>query len=109
MSATKPSRREQRAQAQHFINTLEGTAFPNSKRIHITGSQPDIRIPMREIQLSPTLIGGSKEHRNLKTTKPCRCTTPPGRMAILTWRLTSSRAWRNCASRGSRRVTTAKN
>lgn len=49
MSATtKPSRREQRAQAQHFIDTLEGTAFPNSKRIYITGSQPDIRIPMSE-------------------------------------------------------------
>ncbi|XNM69491.1 hypothetical protein ACLK1Y_22345 [Escherichia coli] len=63
MSATtKPSRREQRAQAQHFIDTLEGTAFPNSERIYITGSQPDIRIPMREIQLSPTLIGGNKEH-----------------------------------------------
>ena len=62
MSATtKPSRREQRAQAQHFIDTLEGTAFPNSKRIYIAGSQPDIRIPMREIQLSPTLIGGSKD------------------------------------------------
>ncbi len=63
MSATtKLTRREQRAQAQHFIDTLEGTAFPNSKRIYITGSQPDIRIPMREIQLSPTLLGGSKEN-----------------------------------------------
>ncbi|MGL5697802.1 MAG: phosphomethylpyrimidine synthase ThiC [Kluyvera sp.] len=62
MSATtKPSRREQRAQAQHFIDTLEGTAFPNSKRIYISGSQPDIRIPMREIQLSPALIGGTKD------------------------------------------------
>lgn len=59
---TKPSRREQRAQAQHFIDTLEGTAFPNSKRIYIAGSKPDIRIPMREIQLSPTLIGGSKDN-----------------------------------------------
>ena len=62
MSATKLTRREQRAQAQHFIDTLEGTAFPNSKRIYITGSQADIRVPMREIQLSPTLIGGSKEN-----------------------------------------------
>ena len=61
-TTTKPSRREQRAQAQHFIDTLEGTAFPNSKRIYITGSQHDIRVPMREIQLSPTLIGGSKEN-----------------------------------------------
>ncbi len=59
-SAIKPTRREQRAAAQHFINTLEGTTFPNSKRIYIQGSQSDIRVPMREIQLSPTLIGGSK-------------------------------------------------
>ena len=61
MSATKLTRREQRAHAQHFIDTLEGTAFPNSKRIYITGTHPGVRVPMREIQLSPTLIGGSKE------------------------------------------------
>ncbi|MDJ6758767.1 phosphomethylpyrimidine synthase ThiC [Salmonella enterica] len=60
MSTTTLTRREQRAKAQHFIDTLEGTAFPNSKRIYVTGSQHDIRVPMREIQLSPTLIGGSK-------------------------------------------------
>ncbi|MDF7762125.1 phosphomethylpyrimidine synthase ThiC [Kosakonia cowanii] len=60
MSTTQRSRREQRAQAQHFIDTLEGTAFPNSRRIYLIGSQPDIRVPMREIQLSPTLVGGSK-------------------------------------------------
>jgi len=59
-SATKPTRREQRAAAQHFINTLEGTTFPNSTRIYLQGSRDDIRVPMREIQLSPTLIGGSK-------------------------------------------------
>ncbi len=62
MSTTTLTRREQRAKAQHFIDTLEGTAFPNSKRIYVTGSQHDIRVPMREIQLSPTLIGGSKEN-----------------------------------------------
>ena len=61
MSATKLTRREQRALAQHFIDTLEGSAFPNSKRIYITATQPGVRVPMREIQLSPTLIGGSKE------------------------------------------------
>jgi len=59
-STTKPTRREQRAAAQRFINTLEGTTFPNSTRIYIQGSRDDIRVPMREIQLSPTLIGGSK-------------------------------------------------
>ncbi|ECZ0090019.1 phosphomethylpyrimidine synthase ThiC [Salmonella enterica subsp. enterica] len=62
MSTTTLTRREQRAKAQHFINTLEGTAFPNSKRIYVTGSQHDIRVPMREIQLSPTLISGTKDH-----------------------------------------------
>ena len=28
--------------------------LPNSRKIHIVGSRPDIRVPMREIQLSPT-------------------------------------------------------
>ncbi|CAO95217.1 phosphomethylpyrimidine synthase ThiC [Erwinia tasmaniensis] len=58
----KTTRREQRAQAQQFIDSLQGSAFPNSKRIWLTGSQPDIRVPMREIQLSPTVTGGSKEN-----------------------------------------------
>lgn len=62
MSTTTLTRREQHAKAQHFIDTLEGTAFPNSKRIYVTGSQHDIRVPMREIQLSPTLISGTKDH-----------------------------------------------
>lgn len=62
MSTTKLTRREQRERAQRFIDTLEGTAFPNSQRIYIPGSQEDIRVPMREIQLSPTLIGGSKDN-----------------------------------------------
>ncbi|EDR2409179.1 phosphomethylpyrimidine synthase ThiC [Salmonella enterica] len=61
-TTTTLTRREQRAKAQHFIDTLEGTAFPNSKRIYVTGSQHDIRVPMREIQLSPTLISGTKDH-----------------------------------------------
>ncbi|CCG85552.1 phosphomethylpyrimidine synthase ThiC [Erwinia piriflorinigrans] len=58
----KTTRREQRAQAQQFIDSLQGSAFPNSKRIWLTGSQPDIRVPMREIQLSPTVTGGSKDN-----------------------------------------------
>ncbi|ENC6700678.1 phosphomethylpyrimidine synthase ThiC [Salmonella enterica] len=66
MSTTTLTRREQRAKAQHFIDTLEGTAFPNSKRIYVTSSQHDIRVPMREIQLSPTLIGGSKDNQQFE-------------------------------------------
>ncbi|HGB5732348.1 TPA: phosphomethylpyrimidine synthase ThiC [Salmonella enterica subsp. enterica serovar Waycross] len=70
MSTTTLTRREQRAKAQHFIDTLEGTAFPNSKRIYVTGSQHDIRVPMREIQLSPTLIGGSKNNPQFEENEP---------------------------------------
>ncbi|HEC2577120.1 TPA: phosphomethylpyrimidine synthase ThiC [Raoultella ornithinolytica] len=62
MSTEKLTRRQQRERAQRFIDTLEGSAFPNSQRIYIQGSQDDIRVSMREIQLSPTLIGGGKEN-----------------------------------------------
>jgi len=58
MSVTPSTRREQRAHAQQFIDSLQGTAFPNSRRIWLIGSQPDIRVPLREIQVSPTLISG---------------------------------------------------
>lgn len=66
----KSTRREQRAEAQQFIDSLQGTAFPNSKRIYLTGSQPDIRVPMREIQLSPTTVGGSKDEPLLEANEP---------------------------------------
>jgi len=69
MSA-KTSRREQRAQAQEFIDSLQGAAFPNSKRIWITGSRADIRVPMREIQLSPTHTGGSKDDPQYEPNEP---------------------------------------
>ncbi|MDJ1655688.1 phosphomethylpyrimidine synthase ThiC [Raoultella sp. Ech2A] len=62
MSTEKLTRRQQRERAQRFIDTLEGSVFPNSQRIYIQGSQDNIRVPMREIQLSPTLIGGGKEN-----------------------------------------------
>ncbi len=70
MSTTKLTRREQREHAQRFIDTLEGTAFPNSRRIYIQGSQADIRVPMREIQLSPTLIGGDNDNPQYEANEP---------------------------------------
>ncbi|KPK09799.1 MAG: thiamine biosynthesis protein ThiC [Acidithiobacillales bacterium SG8_45] len=35
--------------------------FPNSRKIHIEGSQPDIRVPMREIKLSETQTSSTPE------------------------------------------------
>ncbi|QEW34009.1 phosphomethylpyrimidine synthase ThiC [Erwinia billingiae] len=66
----RPTRREQRAEAQQFIDSLQGTAFPNSKRIWLNGSRDDIRVPMREIQLSPTMVGGSKDNPQFEHNEP---------------------------------------
>ncbi|MBV7437110.1 phosphomethylpyrimidine synthase ThiC [Aeromonas sp. sif2416] len=56
------SRRQQRASAQRFIDNLKGMAHPNSRRIFIQGSRPDIRVGLREISLADTFVGGSEEH-----------------------------------------------
>lgn len=54
-------RKAQREAAQQFIDTLQGMAFPNSRRIYLQGSRSDVQVPMREIQLSPTLIGNNAD------------------------------------------------
>ncbi len=36
--------------------TSNHTLFPNSERIYVVGSRPDIRVPMRAIKLSPTKL-----------------------------------------------------
>ncbi|AXF77553.1 phosphomethylpyrimidine synthase ThiC [Erwinia tracheiphila] len=66
----KSTRREQRAEAQQFIESLQGSAFPRSKRIYLTGSREDIRVPLREIQLSPTPIGGSGGNPQFEENEP---------------------------------------
>ncbi|RKZ51671.1 MAG: phosphomethylpyrimidine synthase ThiC [Candidatus Parabeggiatoa sp. nov. 3] len=44
------------------IDPISTQPFPNSKKIYITGSRPDIRVPMREISLSDTqLENGERE------------------------------------------------
>ena len=67
---TKSSRREQRSSAQTFIDNLKGMAHPNSRRIFIQGSRPDIRVPLREIQLADTFIGGTKEAPQFEPNEP---------------------------------------
>ncbi|WP_245853331.1 phosphomethylpyrimidine synthase ThiC [Pasteurella oralis] len=56
------TRREKRASAQSFIQTLKGYQHPSSSRIYLQGSRADIQVPMREIHLSPTLVGGDKDN-----------------------------------------------
>ncbi|PIJ48633.1 phosphomethylpyrimidine synthase ThiC [Erwinia sp. OLTSP20] len=69
-SRTTSDRRQQRAAAQSFISALQGEAFPQSRRIYLEGSQPDIRVPMREIQLSPTRISDGKAGPEFEINEP---------------------------------------
>ncbi|GKX57674.1 phosphomethylpyrimidine synthase [Leminorella grimontii] len=64
------NRRIQRAQAQQFIAQLQGHAFPNSHRVYIQGSRDDIQVPMREICLSPTLVGGTQSAPQYEENEP---------------------------------------
>ncbi|MFM5006029.1 phosphomethylpyrimidine synthase ThiC [Aeromonas hydrophila] len=66
----KSSRREQRSSAQAFIDSLKGMAHPNSRRIFIEGSRVDIRVPLREIQLADTFVGGTKEDPRFEPNEP---------------------------------------
>ncbi|WP_421340316.1 phosphomethylpyrimidine synthase ThiC [Aeromonas veronii] len=66
----KSSRREQRSSAQAFIDSLKGMAHPNSRRIFIEGSRADIRVPLREIQLADTFVGGTKEDPKFEPNEP---------------------------------------
>ncbi|WP_368178778.1 phosphomethylpyrimidine synthase ThiC [Aeromonas sp. R7-1] len=67
---TKSSRREQRSSAQTFIDNLKGMAHPNSRRIFIEGSRADIRVPLREIQLADTFVGGTKDAPQFEPNEP---------------------------------------
>jgi len=61
----KPSRREKREAAEAFLQNVSDQSFPNSKKVYVEGKLNDIKVGMREITLSDTLIspgnGGSKD------------------------------------------------
>ncbi|WP_337090807.1 phosphomethylpyrimidine synthase ThiC [Proteus terrae] len=63
-------RKEQRDAAQAFISTIQGVCFPNSNRIYLEGTRTDIQVPMREIQLDKTLVGGSKDSPVFEDNEP---------------------------------------
>jgi len=66
----KIDRRQSRADAQTFIHNLGTQAYPNSKRIYLQGSRDDIRVGMREISLSDSLVGGDKDNPLLESNEP---------------------------------------
>ncbi|MFL7863821.1 phosphomethylpyrimidine synthase ThiC [Vibrio cincinnatiensis] len=54
-------RKQARLEAKQFIETLSVQPYPNSKKVYVTGSRQDIRVPIREISLADSLIGGTKQ------------------------------------------------
>lgn len=64
------SRRERRNQAAEFLKSVADQSFPNSKKVYVPGKIHDIRVGMREITLSDTLIGGDKDNPRYEKNPP---------------------------------------
>ena len=60
----KLSRRERRQQAEDFLKNVSNQSFPNSKKIYMEGKIHDIKVGMREITLSDTLLAGAGTKEN---------------------------------------------
>jgi phosphomethylpyrimidine synthase len=57
----KPSRREKREAAAAFLKNVSDQSFPNSKKVYVQGKIHDIKVAMREITLTDTLVSGDKD------------------------------------------------
>lgn len=55
------------------LSTEVTQPFPNSRKIYITGSRPDLKVGMREIHQTPTSASFGFEEN-----PPIPCTTPHG-------------------------------
>ncbi len=66
------SRRENRQSAANFIENFTGLSYPNSQKIYIEGKLHPIKVAMREISLSDTLIAGSKDNPRYEKNAPVR-------------------------------------
>ncbi|WP_300173353.1 phosphomethylpyrimidine synthase ThiC [uncultured Aliivibrio sp.] len=64
------SRKQACLDAKTNIESLSVQPYPNSSKVYIEGSRPDIRVPMREISLADSLVGGTKENPTLIPNEP---------------------------------------
>lgn len=64
------SRRERRNQATQFLKNVADQSFPNSKKVYVAGEIHDIRVGMREISLSDTLINGNQDNPSYEKNQP---------------------------------------
>ncbi|PSW49249.1 phosphomethylpyrimidine synthase ThiC [Photobacterium leiognathi] len=66
------NRKQARLEAKQFIESLTVQPYPNSQKVYVQGSRPDLRVPMREITLADSLVGGSKESPIFEPNEPVR-------------------------------------
>jgi phosphomethylpyrimidine synthase len=70
-TAKKPkTRREKREAAEAFLKNVSDQSFPNSKKVYVPGKIHDIKVGMREITLTDTLISGTKENSIYEKNEP---------------------------------------
>ena len=69
--AKKPqTRREKREAAEEFLKNVSDQSFPNSKKVYVPGKIHDIKVGMREITLTDTLVSGSKDNAVYEKNEP---------------------------------------
>lgn len=66
------SRRATRAAAEQFIQQFQGQPYPASRKVYIEGELPGVKVGMREIELQPSLIGGTKDNPLFAPNTPVR-------------------------------------
>ena len=68
----KQNRRATRAAAEQFIQQFQGQPYPQSRKVYIEGELPGVKVGMREIELQPSLIGGTKDKPLFQPNTPVR-------------------------------------
>ncbi|WP_120510113.1 phosphomethylpyrimidine synthase ThiC [Photobacterium salinisoli] len=66
------NRKQARLEAKQFIDSLTTQAYPNSRKLYVTGSRDDIRVGMREIAQADSLVGGDKTNPIFEPNEPIR-------------------------------------
>ena len=64
MSATPLSKRDFRAHARACIQALQGETFPGSSRRYLECGQSGVKVPVRDIHLSPSRLTNGREQPN---------------------------------------------
>ncbi|MEZ5523744.1 MAG: phosphomethylpyrimidine synthase ThiC [Pseudomonadales bacterium] len=54
------------------LDKLSKQPFPNSEKVYVEGSNPTIRVGMREISLTDSLVGGDEKNPQLEPNAPIR-------------------------------------